>query len=226
MTSANYFFGFIITFVVLLLLFVGCGVGSRRRFGFIGRAWDERMQDMDEGAFEGRGAGSTGRKRLVRPIFWETWTDPRRDLAGKISQEASWEGVQPLSASFIRPPSKPPAGEQSKSGPLSLGTSSSQTSITNSQSHAQLHRLQTTLNSYLFRRPRPHTNHPPEPEPPERPLPEAVQITVVICMPSSSTSALGNSEGPSAYSSGEQTSLLGEYQVGITQLPWTSGDIS
>ncbi|KAF8842934.1 hypothetical protein BDN67DRAFT_965095 [Paxillus ammoniavirescens] len=130
---------------------------------------------------------------------------------------------QPLSATFIRPPSKPPAGEQSKSG---LGTSSSQTSITNPRSHTQLHRLQATLNSYVFRRPRSHTNHPPEPEPPERPLPEAVQIAVVICMPSPSAPALGNSEGPSTYSSGEQTSFPGEYQVGITQLPWTSGDIS
>ena len=30
--GANYFFGFLITFVVLLLIFVGCGIGSRRRF--------------------------------------------------------------------------------------------------------------------------------------------------------------------------------------------------
>jgi hypothetical protein len=30
--GANYFFGFLITFVVLLLLFIGCGIGSRRRF--------------------------------------------------------------------------------------------------------------------------------------------------------------------------------------------------
>jgi len=30
--GANYFFGFLITFVVLLLVFVGCGIGSRRRY--------------------------------------------------------------------------------------------------------------------------------------------------------------------------------------------------
>lgn len=30
--GASYFFGFLITFVVLLLVFVGCGVLSRRRF--------------------------------------------------------------------------------------------------------------------------------------------------------------------------------------------------
>lgn len=30
--GANYFFGFLITFVVLLLIFIGCGIGSRRRF--------------------------------------------------------------------------------------------------------------------------------------------------------------------------------------------------
>ncbi|KAF5310735.1 hypothetical protein D9619_007897 [Psilocybe cf. subviscida] len=30
--GANYFFGFLITFVVLLLIFIGCGIGTRRRF--------------------------------------------------------------------------------------------------------------------------------------------------------------------------------------------------
>ncbi|TFK32329.1 hypothetical protein BDQ12DRAFT_692628 [Crucibulum laeve] len=29
--GANYFFGFLITFVALLLIFVGCGIGTRRR---------------------------------------------------------------------------------------------------------------------------------------------------------------------------------------------------
>jgi hypothetical protein len=32
--GANYFFGFLITFIVLLLIFVACGVGSRRRVVF------------------------------------------------------------------------------------------------------------------------------------------------------------------------------------------------
>ncbi|KIK98903.1 hypothetical protein PAXRUDRAFT_823324 [Paxillus rubicundulus Ve08.2h10] len=101
-TSANYFFGFIITFVVLLLLFVGCGIGSRRRFWFFGRAWNERVQDMDEEAVQGRETGRTGRKRLVRPIFWETWMDPQRNPGGKISQVASWEWVQ-VSIGYLGP---------------------------------------------------------------------------------------------------------------------------
>jgi hypothetical protein len=29
--GANYFFGFLITFVVLLFIFIGCGIGSHRR---------------------------------------------------------------------------------------------------------------------------------------------------------------------------------------------------
>jgi hypothetical protein len=49
--GASYFFGFLITFVILLLLFVGCGVVSRRRFAARRRAnfefnmqpWAERM---------------------------------------------------------------------------------------------------------------------------------------------------------------------------------------
>lgn len=51
--GASYFFGFLITFVVLLLIFVGCGVVSRRRFSARARArfewdmepWAERLED-------------------------------------------------------------------------------------------------------------------------------------------------------------------------------------
>lgn len=51
--GASYFFGFLITFVVLLLIFVGCGVVSRRRFSARQRArfewnmqpWAERMEE-------------------------------------------------------------------------------------------------------------------------------------------------------------------------------------
>lgn len=55
--GASYFFGFLITFVVLLFVFVGCGVVSRRRFAQRRRAmfewnmepWAERMQGGEVG---------------------------------------------------------------------------------------------------------------------------------------------------------------------------------
>jgi hypothetical protein len=51
--GASYFFGFLITFVVLLLIFVGCGVVSRRRFSARQRArfeWDmEPWAEMMDG---------------------------------------------------------------------------------------------------------------------------------------------------------------------------------
>ncbi|KAK7462783.1 hypothetical protein VKT23_007367 [Stygiomarasmius scandens] len=45
--GANYFFGFLVTFIALLLLFIGCGVGSRRRLNrrralFGDLTWDSR----------------------------------------------------------------------------------------------------------------------------------------------------------------------------------------
>lgn len=96
-TSANYFFGFVITFVVLLLLFVGCGIGSWRRFRLIGTAWDERLQDMD--GTSPFGARKRGRRRLVRPVFSETWMKPRAvtrsaPVVACATPRVKWEGVQ------------------------------------------------------------------------------------------------------------------------------------
>ena len=94
-TNANYFFGFVITFVVLLLLFVGCGIGSWRRFRLIGTAWDERLQDMEGSPFAT--PRKRGRRRLVRPVFSETWTDPMASIhfvPGAASDKEKWGGVQ------------------------------------------------------------------------------------------------------------------------------------
>lgn len=62
--GANYFFGFLITFVALLLIFVGCGVGSRRRTAARRRAM--MLNGMD-GWGDGTGAGIT----QTEPSFWE-----------------------------------------------------------------------------------------------------------------------------------------------------------
>jgi len=53
--GANYFFGFLITFVVLFLVFVGCGIGSRRRLLaerrealLMGDAWSLSKSDAEQ----------------------------------------------------------------------------------------------------------------------------------------------------------------------------------
>ena len=54
--GASYFFGFLITFVVLLLIFVGCGVISRRRFSARQRArFEWNMEPWAERTREGIG---------------------------------------------------------------------------------------------------------------------------------------------------------------------------
>jgi hypothetical protein len=64
--GASYFFGFLITFVVLLLLFVGCGVVSRRRFAARRRAHFEfNMQPWAE-----RVGGDVG---YVPPVLLEKY---------------------------------------------------------------------------------------------------------------------------------------------------------
>ncbi|KIJ61594.1 hypothetical protein HYDPIDRAFT_31199 [Hydnomerulius pinastri MD-312] len=230
-TSANYFFGFIITFVVLLLLFVGCGVGSRRRFAFIRTAWDDRLLAQDEddrgvlGERRRRGRG----RRLVHPVFWETWVYPGLAKGGGA---VSWETVQPISAAFVRSPVST-SGDRTKTipgtGDVAPGPSHNSTPASPpppppppSQSQSPPQNISTSLN-YLFRRPRPRrTSSPPKPPPPDRrPPPEAVQVAMIICMPSPSSTRNEPREG-----AGGQTVLLGEYQIGITQVPWGSGDIS
>ena len=62
--GANYFFGFLITFVALLLLFVGCGVGSRRR---------SRRRGLMAAADDPWGDGFSPQSRVAQPEpqFWE-----------------------------------------------------------------------------------------------------------------------------------------------------------
>ena len=60
--GANYFFGFLITFVVLLLIFVGCGIGSRRRF--LARRRDGMFDGLDPW-------GQPRREEQKEPVFYE-----------------------------------------------------------------------------------------------------------------------------------------------------------
>jgi hypothetical protein len=96
--GANYFFGFLITFVVLLLIFVACGIGSRRFFYsrrtlFVNDVTDRSTQ-------------------TTQPTFWEAWLKEGGPNWNNMAVSTNWIkkktslpilfSVQPLSASLVR----------------------------------------------------------------------------------------------------------------------------
>lgn len=101
--GANYFFGFLITFVALLLIFLGCGVGSRQRAAARRRAM--LMSGLDAWATEdgaeggsginglgGRVAIGFGGVRLVEPKMWEADVAPHLGYAGEKGGEVGEKG--------------------------------------------------------------------------------------------------------------------------------------
>ncbi|KAF8547032.1 hypothetical protein OG21DRAFT_1517682 [Imleria badia] len=210
-TSANYFFGFVITFVVLLLLFIGCGIGSWRRFRLVGTAWDERLQDMEGSPFSTR---KRGRRRLVRPMLSETWTHPpkastRRALSAS-SEQHKWESIQPISAAFVWTRSKLLTGARRPSASTAPPTPPREDDGLERQG------VVATLRSYVFPR-RPRCDQRPNPPPVTRPPPEAIQVVVMIAMPSppSLTSRRPTDKPRCVGQSG-----VGEYQIGVVRIPW------
>lgn len=84
--GANYFFGFLITFVVLLFVFVGCGFVRRRRFVARRRAGLESGGDLRVfGYWEGQDV------EPVEPAYVEPWLmkgiDSTAWQAMKVSRE-------------------------------------------------------------------------------------------------------------------------------------------
>ncbi|KAF8893207.1 hypothetical protein CPB84DRAFT_1783419 [Gymnopilus junonius] len=65
--GANYFFGFLISFVVLLLVFVACGITSRRRFL-------ARRGPTILGAVQPWGSSGDMRIPQTVPVFYECFT--------------------------------------------------------------------------------------------------------------------------------------------------------
>ncbi|KAH7886890.1 hypothetical protein F5I97DRAFT_1070936 [Phlebopus sp. FC_14] len=217
--SANYFFGFIITFVALLLLFVGCGVGSRRhRFAYFVAAWDATLdsQDTDDG-FLGEDGERRPRQKLVCPVFWETWLD--RLQAGE-KDDIPWEDLQPISASSIQS-RKPKPDPDAKT--LSPSDSPSQPPP---MPQPQPTSIRTRVVSRLFhgRQPR----NPPRPPPIEWYPPKEIQVALMISMPSPSRPERKNTARPSTSSRPpppNDAPLLGDYQIGVARVPWSNGDI-
>ena len=76
--GANYFFGFLITFIVLLVLFVACGVGSRRRF--VARRDAAMMAQLEPWAPDEPGG------LFKEPTIHETWL--------VVEKEKGWGDIQ------------------------------------------------------------------------------------------------------------------------------------
>lgn len=95
--GANYFFGFLITFVVLLLIFVGCGIGSRRRF--LARRNAALFAGLDPWGAALRGGASPQAKPRLYELYVggtkrveDRWaeTTVRVRLCGAIRVHADW----------------------------------------------------------------------------------------------------------------------------------------
>ncbi|KAG8216816.1 hypothetical protein J3R82DRAFT_7071, partial [Butyriboletus roseoflavus] len=208
-STANYFFGFVITFVVLLLFFVACGVGSWRRFRLAGTAWDERLQDMEGSSFVGQ---KRGRRRLIRPVFWETWSRPDglTPLAPALSEKGKWVGMQPISAAFV--------WSRSKAG-STLCTRKSRTLMQTPgrRDDGSVLGVGVAWRSYFIPG-RPRCDRPLRPPPVERPPPEAIQVAVMIAMPSP-PSLPSDPVADGQRCMGQ--SSVGEYQIGVVRIPWS-----
>ncbi|KAI5996176.1 hypothetical protein EDD15DRAFT_495257 [Pisolithus albus] len=230
--STDYFFGFIVAFVVLLLLFVSCGFGSRRRSGLLSPLWARNNQADHEGAdddgfgggqfFGGNRAGRGQAKPAQQtvPVFWETWLFPRPDER----VPSRWKDLQPLSATFVR---TTPSSDQSKipSTSLPLPAASDPPTTTALQIRPSIfHLLQPWIASRHLRA------HPPElPPQPSLPPPNAIKLAVMISMPSPVTSqqyvqGLGEGSSTLIYPTLDE-SISGGYEIGLIQLPWTSGEV-
>lgn len=68
--GASYFFGFLITFIALLVLFIACGVGSRRRLRRRGVAGG-----IGANAFFAPWELGAGSREMLgeRPRMWDVW---------------------------------------------------------------------------------------------------------------------------------------------------------
>ncbi|ESK88603.1 hypothetical protein Moror_3101 [Moniliophthora roreri MCA 2997] len=94
--GANYFFGFLITFIALLLLFIGCGIGTRRRL-------QRRRGLLDLGVW-----GDT--QSVIAAQEEPQFLEPKfvKFVGG------TWSSIQPLSTSLISFQSSPESEETKK----------------------------------------------------------------------------------------------------------------
>jgi len=151
--GANYFFGFLITFVALLLIFVGCGIGSRRRLS--------RRRALMLGDFDTWGDGQRrDAVPQVEPKYWEP-------TFVKGGEGDKWQDIVPLSTTVMR---KEPVPNSAYSTPSPSPIPPRRTFTFPSLPSWVPGVRPPAEPSYAAK--------VPEPEPPE-----AIQVTVMIAMP-------------------------------------------
>ncbi|KAG6829578.1 hypothetical protein H0H87_010867 [Tephrocybe sp. NHM501043] len=109
--SANYFFGFLITFAVLLVVFVIAGLFSRRRVQARHAAMMGQMGAGDPWVFGPNLPEDVGRR--IKPVWMERWVeDPEMarekekdatiDVDG-VPERGKWKNIMPLCATLTLP---------------------------------------------------------------------------------------------------------------------------
>ncbi|KAG2143002.1 hypothetical protein DEU56DRAFT_979442 [Suillus clintonianus] len=231
---ASYSLGFLLVSVVILLIIVGCCFGRWRRRALLGDS------DTTEQLY---GMGG-GRRKLIPPVFWDTWLSrpPASTEQVLMAGQSEWSRIQPVSVSLIRAyhsraACQPAVGVFESAAPAAdpftatwLLPDNSQYS--SSQPSPPRRRFAFPLfhssNFRLWPRRRSRTHHRSSLS--EKPTgdetenhPEAVRIAVMISMPSSALRRWNQGEGSSCHSAGPVDALR-EYQIGVAQVPWTHGE--
>ncbi|KIM46752.1 hypothetical protein M413DRAFT_7503 [Hebeloma cylindrosporum] len=193
--GANYFFGFLIAFVVLFLIFVGCGIGSRRRL----------LAERREGSFTDAWGMSRYDAEQKRPTFYEY-------PLGVPVRVDQWEDIMPLSAVLWRRPPKEPSEDAESVVVDPAGTYS--------PPHSDLEAARgepatpySIFSGFALPQWRSTDKEPPDPDEKSDELPEEMNVAVLIAMPCSVNDC------PATFQ-GTDVARLTECQIGTTIVPW------
>ncbi|KAG2154202.1 uncharacterized protein EDB93DRAFT_188550 [Suillus bovinus] len=218
-------YGFLLISVAALCIITLCCFVRCRPGVFIDTSWDTTEQ------LDGR---VRRRRKLVPPVLWDTWLtrppSPTEEVLGVGQFE--WSNIQPVYVSLIyacqsRPArqfavaeSEVPADRSTVAQLLPHSSSSLPLPPRRRFTFPLVH----TFNFHMWPRRRSHTHHISTSS--EKPIdnetenhPEAVQIAVMISMPSSASRCWNHAGGPSCHSTGPDDALW-EYQFGVAQIPW------
>lgn len=199
----------------------------------LGTSWDTREQ------LDGRGGR---RRKLIPPVLWDTWLSHPPALTEEVLDQSRWLSIQPVSASLIRSCHSPSAhqfaaavsesevpADPSTVAPLIPDNSQSSLPLPLPLRRRFAFPLAHPSNFqvWLQRRSRAHhssasSENLTEDETENRP--KAVEIAVMISMPSAAFRCRNYGGDPSSHSVGPGD-VLREYQIGVAQVPWIPSEV-
>ncbi|KAL0959877.1 hypothetical protein HGRIS_011546 [Hohenbuehelia grisea] len=206
--GASYFFGFLITFIALLLIFVGCGVGTRRRFA--------RRRALLFGGpdFDWAGLGSPGVEKEP-PVFHDSWF---------VKGGEDWDTMLPVSTVAIRPlsPDSKQSGVDPTTGAQAPPPPPAQSLLARARHRIAPPRLFGLMHSSASSRD-PESNREVEPktppiQAPASATPNMLEVTVMIAMPISPAAKQAAMQLP------PDEKPLDEYAFGISRVDWKGKD--